>query len=85
MIFLMYSVGQGIEVNETRAIFWLKSAAQKGLPKAQKTLGLVYLRGLGVNKDMAEAQRWFGYAAEQGDNEAQTYLDQLNRTDQGTK
>ena len=49
-------------------------AAQKGDPKAQNTLGLLYEKGMGVSKDYAEALKWFQKAAKKGNAEGQNNL-----------
>ena len=45
-----------------------------GAPRAQYELGFRYATGRGVQRDDAEALRWFRRAAEQEDASAQTYL-----------
>ena len=42
--------------------------------KAQKLLGICYLYGLGVEKDLPECAKWMRKAAEQGDADAQCAL-----------
>lgn len=51
-----------------------KNAAEQGDVKAKFWLGLSYSSGDGVNKDEAEAARWFQKAAEKGDASAQIML-----------
>ena len=46
-------------------------AAEAGLVDAQFNLGGMYDVGLGVPQDYAEAAKWYGRAAEQGDARAQ--------------
>jgi TPR repeat protein len=46
---------------------WYRAAAEQGLAAAQSALGDSYRLGQGVEKDMAEAVKWQGKAAEQGD------------------
>ena len=48
-----------------------KAAANQGQAEAQYNLGLLYLKGLGVAKDPAEAFRWLRLAADQGQANAQ--------------
>jgi TPR repeat protein len=48
----------------------LAENAQKGEAEAQRKLGLIYYRGLGVEIDRAEAFKWFTLAADQGNLEA---------------
>lgn len=44
---------------------WLP-LAEKGQVRAQYSLGVLFQEGLGVEKDLKEAERWFARAAEQG-------------------
>jgi len=43
----------------------LRELAEKGQPQAQVDLGLLYAKGIGVEKDYAIAMQWFQRAAEQ--------------------
>ena len=51
-----------------------RTAAKQGHVEAQVGLGLLYYHGLGVDKDYAEAMRWYRLAAEQGHHNAQVQL-----------
>ena len=48
--------------------------AKKGYSKAQYSLGMMYEKGKGVNKDSDRAKKWFKYAADQGLAKAQKKL-----------
>lgn len=52
-------------------------AANNGHVHAQRTLALMYVRGLGVPPDRQEALKWFRKAAQQGDSQAQAVLQKL--------
>ncbi len=52
----------------------LKYRAEQGEAAAQNNLGVCYQAGEGVQKDLAEAAKWFRRAAEQGDAKAQLNL-----------
>ena len=54
--------------------YWFRCAAEQGDANSQFNLGVYYLKGFGVEKDVAEAVRWFRKAAEQGDAVAQCNL-----------
>jgi TPR repeat protein len=54
-----------------------KAAAESGQAEAQFGLGLLYAQGLGVHRDLTEAERWYRMAASQGNAEAQFALGQL--------
>ena len=51
-----------------------KAKAEKGDASAQYNLGLMYANGEGVEKDYAEAVKWYRKAAEQGNAIAQSNL-----------
>ncbi|MEC7786519.1 MAG: tetratricopeptide repeat protein [Nitrospinota bacterium] len=48
--------------------------AKKGLAKAQYNLGVMYEKGIGVEKNLNQAKKWFQFAAEQGLAKAQYNL-----------
>ena len=51
--------------------------AEQGYSGAQYNLGKMYKDGLGVPEDYAEAARWYRLAAEQGDERAKSWADNL--------
>jgi uncharacterized protein len=55
------------------AVRRLLAEAEQDCPVAQRDLGLLYLHGLGVPEDEAEALRWLLRASAQGDGRAQFY------------
>jgi len=54
-----------------------KAAADKGQPEAQYDLGLLYAKGLGVQRDLQVAQQWYEAAAAQGNAQAEYSLAQM--------
>ncbi|MDR1826866.1 MAG: sel1 repeat family protein, partial [Methylobacteriaceae bacterium] len=56
-------------------------AAEQGDADAQNNLGVLYLNGLGVARNDADAVMWFGMAAEQGLPEAKRNLDAIPRSE----
>src|SRR3984957_7590530 len=54
-----------------KAMQLLRPLAEQGDAAAQYDLGIMYYAGQGVARNAAEAVRWFGKAAEQGDLNAQ--------------
>jgi TPR repeat protein len=60
-----------------QALKWSRLAADEGSSFAQYTLGVLHLRGEGVEKDIIEAARWILKAAEQGDDYAIDHLKRL--------
>src|SRR5580658_5971887 len=54
-----------------------KVAANKGEPEAEYDLGLLYAKGLGVQRDSQVAQQWYEAAATQGNAQAEYSLGQM--------
>jgi TPR repeat protein len=52
----------------------LRPLADRGDPRAQNRVGVMYQRGWGVPLDYADAVSWFRQAANQGDADAQSNL-----------
>jgi len=52
----------------------LQKAGEQGEAKAQFAVGVAYFKGLGVQKDYAEAFKWYRRAADQGLGVAQYNL-----------
>ena len=63
--------------NYQRALQLLLPLAEKGEPKAQWKLGLVYHLGLGVQENDAKAREWLTKSAQQGNADAQYQLGHL--------
>lgn len=60
----------GADKDLHRAAAWYKAAAEQGLPDAQLNLGLMYLAGRGVDREMVLAHMWLAIAREFGDDRA---------------
>jgi TPR repeat protein len=77
-----YNLGLMLKLTnqDTEAVQEFYAAALAGLPKAQYFLGAAYASGLGVEKNLAAAVRWWFRAAEQGMSQAREGLAQLRRT-----
>jgi tetratricopeptide (TPR) repeat protein len=77
-----YNLGLMLKLTkqETEAVQEFHAAALAGLPQAQYFLGAAYASGLGVEKNLAAAIRWWSRAAEQGMNQAREGIAQLRRT-----
>ena len=75
-----YSYGQNPEVpmDKTMAAYWLKKAAEKGFAHAQFQLGLLYLNGQGVGKDLERCLKLMHSAAEQGHGSAIQFMRDLD-------
>src|ERR1039458_7791648 len=61
----------------------LLRTATAGDVLSQRTVGVVYLQGLGVQKDYAQAEAWLRKAAQQGDTQSQNLLGKLYYDGQG--
>ena len=56
----MYYVGRdGVEQNFGEAARWFEILAKQGDRRAQTSLGLMYARGYGVEKNLQTAHRWW--------------------------
>lgn len=71
---LFYREGIGCEQDGGKALDLLRKAAGAGWPEAQYILGMRYYLGDLVGKDLVEAARWFGAAANQEHSLAAVYL-----------
>ena len=71
--------GQGAGDGYGEAAKWYRKAADKRIARAHMKLGEMYSHGLGVPKDLGEAVRQFGRAADLGDKAADLRLEALNR------
>jgi TPR repeat protein len=67
----LYLQGRGTIKDESKAIVWLKKAAEKNISEAQFTLGTLYLSGSeSIQKDKVKAAEYFELAAKEGHPEA---------------
>ncbi|MBF0444149.1 MAG: SEL1-like repeat protein [Magnetococcales bacterium] len=64
---------------------WFYAAAQKGDPKSQIELGMMYLVGLGVKESPTHAAHYFNLAAQEDNPEAQRLLASLYNLGEGVK
>ena len=53
--------------NYGQALIYFENAARAGHEQSLQYLGLIYYKGLGVQKDNIEAYKWFDLAASSGD------------------
>lgn len=67
----------GMPQSYVRASEWFGRAAKEGYADAQYNLAMLYARGLGVERDEAEAYAWFAAAASRGDTAAAAERDRL--------
>lgn len=80
---LVYALGlAGQARNEAKAVELFEKAATAGNPRAQINLGILYLRGQGVPRDLVSARAWLEKAAAGGDPQAMYTLGRA--LDEGT-
>ena len=69
-----HHAGLAVKQDTEQALSWYRKAAEQGHLIAQRTLGVMYVKGRGTPRNEAEAANWFRKAAEQGDATAQYNL-----------
>ena len=74
MLGVMYSKGEGVPLDYSKAAQWIEKSANQGYVEAQARLGLMYTQGEGVRQDYTKARQWYEKAANQGSVEAQFIL-----------
>ncbi len=90
-----YAKGKGVKRNDVEAMMWygkvakqgnpeaanwFRDLAEKGSAQAQYNLGVCYENGDGVEKDASEAMKWYRIASEQGHKDAETALQELQKS-----
>jgi TPR repeat protein len=61
------------------AIRLFRPLAEKGNPKAQSVIGVMYRKGQGVARSSARAFMWFSLAAKRGDAKAKAELGEVSK------
>lgn len=69
--------GSGTAKDPAEAFRWFRTAADGNMNIAQYNLGVMYLKGVYVPKDLGEAKRYFSLAAGNGHEEAAKILKKL--------
>lgn len=69
--------GSGTAKDPAEAFRWFKTASDGNMNIAQYNLGVMYLKGVYVPKDIGEAKRYFTLAADNGHEEAAKILKKL--------
>jgi len=70
----VYFYGRGAALDKTKALKWIRKAADLGHAGSQTLMGTFYLLGDAVAVDHAESIKWFKRAAIQGNSTAQFSL-----------
>jgi TPR repeat protein len=63
-----------LSIEEKKKLQWQMDRAEKGSDTAQYTVGMRYLEGQGVEKDLKKAHKWLAESAKQGNPEAKKAL-----------
>ena len=64
---LYYSQGRyGFPKDQAESFRWAKASADQGFAQAQRYVGVCYEEGVGVSKNLDEAELWYAKAAAQG-------------------
>jgi len=67
------------------SLFWLKRSAQQGYARAERSLGLLYLKGIYVEQDYGVAREWIVKVVKNGDIEAPGLLGEIFHKGLGVK
>jgi TPR repeat protein len=79
----MVDLGEGVPVDQQRAIVYYKDAAVKGNPDAQSALATYFYTGQLVDKNLATARKLFGEAALRGQPDAMFNLGVMSALGEG--
>ena len=63
----LYANGEGVDVDDAKALNWYLAAARQGNHMAQANVGAFYFMGRGTARDVQEALHWLTLAADGGD------------------
>ncbi|HEX3755555.1 MAG TPA: tetratricopeptide repeat protein [Rhizomicrobium sp.] len=66
----MYHHGFGMVVDDKKAAYWLRKAAEHGQPEGQMMLGSLYFYGQGVSQSYVQAFAWCDLAQDNGNADA---------------
>jgi Gram-negative bacterial TonB protein C-terminal/Sel1 repeat len=67
----MYVLGRGVDVDENKALEYLKDNLYPNNIIALNQIGIMFLNGSGVQKNYVKARKWFELAAKAGNPDAQ--------------
>lgn len=69
-----YQHGEGVAVDNEKAVYWFRKSAEQGNASGQNNLGFCYQFGIGVPKDINKAVEWYTKSAGQGAADGQYNL-----------
>ncbi len=67
-----------LAAEEKKKLQWQMDRAEKGSDNAQYQLGMRYVKGEGVEKDLVKAKKWLEASAKQGNADAKKELAKLD-------
>jgi len=73
----LYRNGDGVRQSDAEAVEWFRHAAEQKYVPALSALGSQYWAGRGVPQDYGKAYFWYDVALAQGDENAETQLQDL--------
>lgn len=77
----MYSKGEnGFPLDLKKAFRWTQEAAEKGDPRAQCSLALMFFGGQGTDKDTTQASTWLESSSRQGFGLAKMALERMKQS-----
>ena len=75
----LYNEGNGIDKDEEKAFTLYKFAAENGVDASYLALGMCYLNGTGTERNVDFAKCWFEKAKENGIEDADKYINYVNK------
>lgn len=75
----IFGSGYGLQASQFEALRWGLLAAQQGHVEAQWLVGMQYVKGEAVPKNLFEAERWLLLASKKGHARAQAMLEAVQR------
>ena len=82
---VLFDLGQGVDLDEGRALYWFARSASAGHPSGMSNYGRMLEQGRGIDANPQEAARWFDLAARQGQPEAQYNLGLMYESGHGVQ
>ena len=76
---LMYTKGQGVRQDYTKAMEWYLKAAAQNNPFAQIGIGMLYDNGWGIRQNRNTAKEWYGEACDNGNQFGCDMYRELNK------
>ena len=74
---IMYTYGEGVQVDDKQAFYWYQKAANQEYPPAQFNVGIMLLEGIGASEDKHQARYWLEKASSSGFERAAAVLADL--------